>query len=403
MNRTMRCILLAVGFSLAGVQFCGAEVFKFKYVEGTKYKILSQVRESVFVNNQYDHTADILNKISVAIVKTKGDSGQLSAQFITSERAYGTQRVYDWSEQYDSLFWRDSHGVFTIDPSYFAPTVRDVPQFPDRDVAVGDTWSLPGEEVHDFRPAFHLSEPLRFPVTVSYTYLGKATVDGKQYDHIAINYPIFYKITEYRGYPQMHPIRVGGYSHQQLYWDNKAGQPYSYSEEFDMIFDFSTGDTVEYSGTAHAQLIESTPMDRQKVAEDIRKQLSDSGVKNTEVKPVDNGVTISLQRIQFQPDSAVLLPSEKVKLDEIAKILRKYPDRDILITGHTALAGTEAGREKLSLDRAQAVGNYLLSLNVRRESQITVKGVGATEPIADNSTEAGREKNRRVEITILEN
>jgi len=395
--------LAAAALLLVVSQIAGAEVFSFKYVAGTKYKILSKVREQVYINGQYSHTGDILNKISVAIVKTKGDSGQLNAQFITSERAYGTQAVYDWSDQYNSMFWRDSRGVFDIDPSYFVPTVRDVPQFPTRDVKAGETWSLPGEEVHDLRPSFHLAEPLRYPISVSYTYLGKATVDGKQYDHIAINYPIFYKITEYRGNPQMHPIRVGGYSHQQLYWDNVAGRPHSYSEEFDIIFDFSSGDTVEYTGTAEAAVTESTTMDKKKVADDIRKQLSDSGVKDTSVQPVPEGVTISLQKIQFQPDSAILLPSEQTKLNAIADILRKYPDRDILITGHTALAGTAAGRQELSLERAKAVGNYLLNLGVRKVSQITVKGVGARDPIADNSTEAGREKNRRVEITILEN
>ena len=399
-----RGIFLATAALLLVVsQIVGAEVFSFKYVAGTKYKILSKVNEQVYINNQYSHTGDFLNKISVSILKTKGDSGELDAHFVTSERAYGAQAVYDWSDEYHSTFWRNSRGVVTIDPGYFVPTVRDVPQFPTRDVKPGETWSLPGEEVHDLRPGFHLAEPLHYPITVSYTYLGKATIDGKQYDHIAIDYPIFYKITQYNGNPQMHPIRVSGFSHQQLYWDNVAGRPYSYNEKFDIIFDFSSGDTVEYTGTAEATVTESTAMDKQKVAEDIRKQLSDSGVQNTEVQPVAGGVTISLQKIQFQPDSAVLLPGEQAKLDAIAKILQKYPNRDILITGHTALAGTAAGREKLSLERAKAVGDYLLSLGVLKQSQITVKGVGAQDPIASNSTEAGREKNRRVEITILEN
>ncbi|HUX20003.1 MAG TPA: OmpA family protein [Spirochaetia bacterium] len=396
-------LFVAAGILMVSAQLCSAEVFSFKYIEGTKYKILSKVREQVYINDEYSHTGDILNKISVAIVKTKGDSGELNAQFITSERAYGTQAVYDWSDEYNSLFWRDSRGVFDIDPSYFVPTVRDVPQFPTRDVKPGETWSLPGEEVHDLRPNFHLAQPLRYPISVSYTYLGKATVDGREYDHIAINYPIFYKINEYRGNPQMHPIRVGGYSHQQLYWDNVAGRPYSYSEEFDIIFDFSTGDTVEYIGKAHASVVESTAMDKQKVADAIRKSLDSAGVANTEVKPVQKGVTISLEKIQFEPDSAVLLQQEKDKLKVIGGILAQYPDRDIEIVGHTALAGTAAGRQKLSLQRAQAVGDYLLSLGVRRQDQMIVKGVGASEPIADNSTEAGREKNRRVEITILEN
>lgn len=403
LRTTIRLAIIAAVLSILGVQICSAEVFSYKYTAGTKYKIVSQSTEQVYVNNQYDHTSDFLEKISVDVAKTKDGSGYLNAHFVTSERAYGAQSVYHWTDESYSKFWRNARGIVKVDPTYLQPNVRDVPQFPDRNIQVGETWSLPGEEIHNLQPNFHLAQPLRFPITVSYTYLGNKTIDGQQYEHLAIDYPIFYKITEYDGNPQMHPVRVSGYSHEQLLWDNAAGRPYSYSEKFDLIFDFSTGDMVEYIGTAQAKVVSSPPMDRNKIAEDIRKSLSNSGVKDTQVAPVSNGVTISLQRIQFQPDSAVLLPSEKKKLDAIGKILEKYPNRDILITGHTALAGTAAGRKQLSLERAQAVGNYLLSIGARKQSQITVKGVGAADPIASNNTEAGREKNRRVEITILEN
>jgi outer membrane protein OmpA-like peptidoglycan-associated protein len=112
---------------------------------------------------------------------------------------------------------------------------------------------------------------------------------------------------------------------------------------------------------------------------------------------------VSLQNVQFLPDSAILQTSEKKKLDAIAEILKRYPDRDLLITGHTALAGTETGRQKLSEARAAAVGNYLLQNRVRQEDQIVIRGMGAREPIADNRSEEGMRQNRRVEITILEN
>jgi outer membrane protein OmpA-like peptidoglycan-associated protein len=119
--------------------------------------------------------------------------------------------------------------------------------------------------------------------------------------------------------------------------------------------------------------------------------------------PDEDGVTITLENINFGPDSAYLLPGEKEKLDKIAEILGMYSDRDLLIIGHTALAGTEEGRKELSEERARVVGEYLLSLGVREESQMAYQGLGATRPIAGNSTEEGRRRNRRVEIKILEN
>ncbi|MDR1901047.1 MAG: OmpA family protein, partial [Treponema sp.] len=91
------------------------------------------------------------------------------------------------------------------------------------------------------------------------------------------------------------------------------------------------------------------------------------------------------------------------KLDRIAAVLRRRPERDILVAGHTALAGSAEGRERLSLRRAAAVAEYLIAAGVRSRDRVLVRGRGAEVPRADNSTEAGRRRNRRVEITILEN
>ena len=105
----------------------------------------------------------------------------------------------------------------------------------------------------------------------------------------------------------------------------------------------------------------------------------------------------------FPPDSAYLRESELAKLRSIGEILVNYSDPDILITGHTALAGTQGGRLALSRERAMAVGQYLLELGVRQPDQLIMRGVGASVPVADNATEEGMRLNRRVEITILEN
>jgi outer membrane protein OmpA-like peptidoglycan-associated protein len=86
----------------------------------------------------------------------------------------------------------------------------------------------------------------------------------------------------------------------------------------------------------------------------------------------------------------------------IAVILTKYPSRNILIGGHTALAGTGEGRLQVSTQRAQAVADFLVYLDSRGPDEITVQGYGAERPLADNSTAEGQALNRRVEITILD-
>ncbi len=85
--------------------------------------------------------------------------------------------------------------------------------------------------------------------------------------------------------------------------------------------------------------------------------------------------------------------------------MKQYPDRDIAVSGFTARAPgyTEEDYQALSEKRARAAAKFLLGQGARRADQITVRGRGADSPIGDNSTEDGRRKNRRVEITILEN
>jgi outer membrane protein OmpA-like peptidoglycan-associated protein len=126
-------------------------------------------------------------------------------------------------------------------------------------------------------------------------------------------------------------------------------------------------------------------------------------IPDVSVRVSEEGIVISLENIQFDPDSAVLRPGERPKLDRIAEILMKYPDRDILVGGHTALAGNAAGRLQLSLERAGAVADYLLGKKVRTPERVVIRGYGAERPVAGNNTEEGMRRNRRVEITILEN
>jgi len=152
---------------------------------------------------------------------------------------------------------------------------------------------------------------------------------------------------------------------------------------------------------AAAETAAEAAVRREELAAEINAILEEQNVADTVAEATDEGVVISLSNIQFAADSTVLLESERVKIREIANILKAVPGR-ILVAGHTALAGSEEGHLEISLGRAQAVVDYLVSLGARSASEITAVGLGADYPIADNSTEAGRAQNRRVEITILE-
>jgi outer membrane protein OmpA-like peptidoglycan-associated protein len=194
-----------------------------------------------------------------------------------------------------------------------------------------------------------------------------------------------------------------GASDQVIFWDLTLGQEAAYTETFRMVFELSDGRTVEYRGTAEAEIVESSRMDKERAAQDIHREIAELGIPDVSVQVVDGGVSIILEDVQFQAESAELLQPERDKLAKIAEILRRYSDRDILVGGHTALAGTEEGRMRLSRDRAAAVADYFIGERVRGSERMVVRGYGAENPLGDNRTEEGRRQNRRVEITILEN
>ncbi len=109
-------------------------------------------------------------------------------------------------------------------------------------------------------------------------------------------------------------------------------------------------------------------------------------------------VTIDLVNDEFDFDSARLKPAMKAALDEIAdKIAASAGDEHLTVIGHTDSVGPESYNMKLSLRRARATADYLIRKGVAAD-HITIKGMGESQPVADNSTRAGRAKNRRVEI-----
>ena len=120
-----------------------------------------------------------------------------------------------------------------------------------------------------------------------------------------------------------------------------------------------------------------------------------------EVEKTPAGIKLSIQNLQFKPDSAELLDSEKERLAQISEILKTVPSAKLLVEGHTASTGNPTGEMKLSVERANAIASSLIKLGINSENFIC-RGFGGTKPLFDNKTPEGKAKNRRVEITILE-
>ncbi len=135
-----------------------------------------------------------------------------------------------------------------------------------------------------------------------------------------------------------------------------------------------------------------------KRAEEIKRQMPDA-----QVERVGEGIKVTMgSDILFDTDSYALKPATKQQLNNFAQTLNKEEDTDIRVEGHADATGSEEHNLKLSNQRADAVANYLESQGVKT-SRVDEKGYGEAQPIADNATAAGRQKNRRVDIAVFAN
>ncbi len=122
--------------------------------------------------------------------------------------------------------------------------------------------------------------------------------------------------------------------------------------------------------------------------------------KGAKVGLNERGATITLEDINFAFDKAELLPEAGKTIDPIVDFLKKNPKRTILIEGFTDNIGSEQYNLKLSQQRATAVRDAIAAKGIAAE-RISATGYGKQFPLGSNETPAGRHKNRRVEIIIL--
>jgi len=126
-------------------------------------------------------------------------------------------------------------------------------------------------------------------------------------------------------------------------------------------------------------------------------------LEGAKIERVGEGIKVTFDSgLLFDVNKASLKDASKANLTNLAKILNKYPDTEVLLEGHTDATGSDEYNLDLSEKRAKSVSAYLAGMNVA-PTRFTVMGYGEMQPIADNGTEMGRAQNRRVEVAIYAN
>ena len=370
---------------------------KYKYDErifliyNTKSKFIN------YYNGEFYNEVDTLQVSSIETLKVNNQCAKMLLTSYFMENTDNFDRKFEKSsskeyykikkDQYGKYYgFRNNYGIY------------DFPVFPACNLEYGETWS---NEAEFYLLIFDEGlVDIRLSSDVHYQFLGieKKLIDKAEKDVAVI---LAYAVIVYDLPQKMFYLsgikKMSGLLKFTINFDVKKGRIISIDETSDyttMLYDNSIIDTYSQSSTNYQVSRVFSKIE----VEEIKEVVKEIEVKLKE----DKSISITLGKLQFEPDKANLLEGELKRLDDIAFILaEKYKFNKIVIIGHTARAGDELEQKQLSEKRARRIAEYFIDKHGFDKELITYKGMGAESPIADNLTEEGRSKNRRVEIIVL--
>ncbi|UER68002.1 OmpA family protein [Borrelia sp. BU AG58] len=376
--------------SLLATRLLFAETLEFKYSKGSKFRIETTDNQTIYLNGVLNAKTKTNIQVSSEVKDIKGDFADIRSFFRILKRD-DERDVFLLKEEFEGNFSINGQGEYRINHNQKRPSVRGIPRFPKRPVSVNEGWTYPAEE---YIQASTISKDIKDFIVkfdVNYVYKGKEKIRGRSYDIIHSNYESNYNVKD---------ISFSQKVNQIIYFDSTAGNTYRYNDTY--VFDMKNGkDNIKMVGNSSGETISVELKNDNLVENEVKEYIRKKQIASVDIKKNEKGINLSLD-IEFHPDSFQVMKKEYTKLNHIAKLLEKFKDNNILIEGHTAKFGTEQEMQELSEKRAHSIGNYLLKMKVKNKNQIFFKGWGAKKPKYESSSPLAS-KNRRVEITILNN
>jgi OOP family OmpA-OmpF porin len=169
---------------------------------------------------------------------------------------------------------------------------------------------------------------------------------------------------------------------------------------FKLVYEESPGLIVAQKGATWYRLENSGDYYHQTVITVNEMQQEVTADASSLADEINKSGHVAIYGIHFDTGKAVILPDSEEILGQIVKVMQNNADWKLRVEGYTDNVGAPAANQTLSEKRAQAVVDWLAAHGVEK-SRLAAKGFGATNPVADNTTDAGRAKNRRVELAKM--
>jgi outer membrane protein OmpA-like peptidoglycan-associated protein len=390
------------------------------------YSLVERSDWSRYDNGKY--TGHVYREVRASILPQDGGSAgrQYRGNFFVMEETLRDMRqsARAVDEVIPVNFTIDNEKGLVIKDDRGFPEYRNFPAFPAGAISPGSKWTAWANRAVD---PLNEGMPMAIPLVAEYEYRGIEEYRNTSVHRVFAKYALRFEGQSLPDEPSL-PSEPNPGQHRGSDWGQSSAQGAEQTRDFrvqgihtvdilirvsdgallmmrdnlDDTYTWQDGSTLRFRGFTLIFGEGLVPLDKEaliKVASAGKGALpGDSGI---DISSVPEGVKLTIKDIRFEPDSDEILASERPRLDLIAGVLRKSPDRIFLVEGHTAAIGRPAGEMELSVRRAKRMASELSKLGIALERFI-YKGWGGTKPLGDNASDEGRRLNRRVEITILE-
>ncbi len=373
---------------MPGLSITGPSVDRYAITEKTSMRQRLNGRYQGFV---YEETRGSLTRIS----ENRYEGTFYRLQSMTRDLKHIARMVDDMLEVRVSF---DAAGKMQTPADAEYPQLRNFPMLPADAVSPGDSWISEGVRLVDPQRR----GGTRVPFLCEYTYIGTGDYAGEEAYIIKAQYAVRYERgSDPYGDPQLSLLHGKHLIDIYLPVDPKSSRKAFMRDVVEEQYGYADGQKLERSGFILTWFDHYGVMDKNSTKKAIQDVVRENKIPEVEVEIKEEGVAVSFRNLRFYPDSPRLLPGEEDRINKIAGVLKQQNDRSFLVIGHTANVGSVESQLTLSVERAKTIVDLLVEEGISAD-KFLYRGVGGSQPIGPNDTEAGRALNRRVEIVILE-
>lgn len=387
------CLIVCVGFPLSADEPPVGAVLA---AGGDRYSITEKSSFRQRLNGRYQ--GFIYHEVRGALIRDSEEEPVFRGSFFLLESA--TRELRNVARRMEDRVEIEMRigpdGSMQLPQETDYPLLRDFPRLPAKPVVPGERWRSSGVRiVNPLR-----EEGTAVPFLAEYEYRGIGDYNGAPAHIIKAQYAVRYRQGE-DPFGDYQLASLHGRHLVDIYLPLDGERAAFMRDVVDEEYRYADGNTLTRSGFILTWYENVEPLNRGGLKDEIERIVKEEKLTDVDVEEREEGVAVRLRNLRFYPDSPELLPGELPKVTTLAKVLRSVGDRGILVTGHTADVGSVESQLSLSIERAKRVVELLSREGIAPE-RFLYQGLGGSQPIAPNTTEAGRAQNRRVEITILE-